>query len=282
MREFTKVAKTGLSLFKPVQSRNIHTQKLNSLENGSFVVALTNDARDGEDENSYVTRSMTELKNALKPDTYHVYVDKSKASQTGLSVYPGHISGFLTNAQNEVRENSFISLRNGKRVDETLIFRFPSDKAGVTRETTLWDIEFYSFEKEFKKHVFKLGTDAGKARFIIGIPFTQIEEALNISEKEFIELCTKTKQDFQKSKYVLCDGTVNGEVREAINCITGFYASHNLVGTEKNPSTQMAAWSFLKFIFGQSLRDSLIHNTGLKDPAVERTHDDILTSKKKN
>lgn len=41
----------------------------------------------------------------------------------------------------------------------------------------------------------------------------------------------------------------------------------------------MAAWSYLKLIFGNEVRDKLIEGTGLKDENDKLTHDDVLCFK---
>lgn len=48
------------------------------------------------------------------------------------------------------------------------------------------------------------------------------------------------------------------------------------MGREPNPSPQMAVWTLLKNFLGEEKRNQLIVNTGIQQPDIERTYDDVL------
>lgn len=266
--------------------KSIHTHLLKTERDGTFIISIQNDGKEGGDQNreAYVTRSFNELKNILKKDCFHIYIDKTKISSNNIDFIRGHICSFLTDTHAKVIEDSFVSLRPDGILPGELLFRLPVDEDTLPiRRTVLWGIEFCQFEKEFKKHLFKFDAEKSSAydrkRFIIGIPMPVLTKQIGYTSDLFISLAGRTKQELVKKKYILCSGKINDEIVNAINCVTAFYNSNNIQGTESDPSPQMAVWSYLKLIFGEKLRDQLIEGTGIKDEHDRLRHDDEIRFK---
>lgn len=290
------------SLFLPVtrgffspllNKRFISTKILKEQASGTFIASIKNDGKENENKGIYKKRSFAELKNLLRSNTYHIYVDKFYyRNQEGGLIYPGHISGFLTNENKEVIEDSFISLRPGNlKPEEYLDYRLPSDTSTEKRKHAVWEVEFNRFEEEFMEHLFKYqpNTKKDRDRFIIGVPFSIISQKNGYNKDYLINLAKTTKEELKhkhNNRFIICSGELKDlnhklikAVDEAVNCVAAFYSAHGLKGIEVDPSPQMAAWSFLSFILGIKSKNELLDGTEFTD-GVKRKNDDILSPKK--
>jgi hypothetical protein len=155
-------------------------------------------------------------------------------------------------------------------------------------------IKYLDFEEELVESILKyaredISVKSGPKRFLIGIPLAVLKDGLenqgvNFSDikklKEFlIQSVQLAKDKFRYKEFILCDGEVDGKPVKSLNCVAGFYEVLQVKGSQSNPSPQMAAWSYLKFIIGPILRDELIADFTLREEGIERTYDDPLESK---
>lgn len=266
--------------------KHIFTQILKKFDDGTFISTIANDSKKEEGETKYHERSFSEFRKLLRNSSLHIYVDKTKKTSNDDFFVQGHISGFLTDFEGEVIEDSFISLRPNKLLESKLVFRLPNDDNNrKDRNTHVYTIEFSSFEGEFKKHLFKFNDDQDvdylkdRKRYLIGVPISLVTQKLGFSNEDLVTLVTQTKEAFKDKKYILADGSINGEFTKALNCVTAFYSANGVNGTEANASPQMAAWSYLELILGDAMRKQLIDGSGLRGEHGEREHDDKLFKK---
>lgn len=266
--------------------RLIHTEFIKKIPVGVSLSSIRNDRRPTEDKQSYSNRSNRELANILKPNMFYVYVDKSVLGKD-MPPVAGHIASFVTNKDGLVINGTQVSLRNGDPVPEKrLVYTFEHEKPKKERNQMVYKVIFNSISEEFKKSLFEkaipgLPFQDDKKRFLFEFPITLTGESIDTILKYVANL----KNDPKHTEYLLSDGVIetiaSGEIvtrefTKSFNCINGFYAGIGVKGVEHNPSPQMAAWSYAKFILGEKDRDLLIEGTEFKNKKVERTQDDQL------
>ncbi len=258
------------SIFK----REIHSQLLSRSSNGVHMYQLVNDRDEYTHKNFYVVESLKQMRKLLKQNYYYIYVDKGKLSVDG-DLYPGHVASFFTDADGKIVEDSCVSLRRGKKIEnQELVYTLSHDVKKRQRTVSVWKIKFISFDSEFEDNFLKHAEHnvPGKERYLIEIPFS----LLGIDSNELIKNTKSMKEKYITERFILCNGKIGKESVQALNCVKGFYGSHKLRGTVENPSPQMSAWSYLNFIMGFLLRDEVINSTGLRVEGIERTIDDML------
>jgi len=251
--------------------RSLHHHTLNSSVDGSSIYGLKNNIFKNQALSSYQGESWQKLtSDLLRPNTFYIYLDK--ASLDAPHLYAGHILSFLTNDSGLVEE-SCISLRNGAAVDDrTLVFRLSN---GTIRHGRVYNIKLRGLKDEFDNFLFNRAdsnkpVDQDVQRYLIGLP-------LDCSDiNGLLERIRLVKLMCSNREYILHSGIIDNKSVQPLNCITGFYRGVNVIGTESDPSPQMALWSYLRFIWGAKERDVFIAGTGLRDPKIERDYDDIL------
>lgn len=256
---------------------------LSSLSNGAKMYQLTNDLDSRKYPSpetginpDYISDSCDDFKCLLKPNHYYIFVDKAILLNKG-NVWAGHIASFLTDIKADVHPHSCVSLRRGKKVqNKSLVYTRPELNDHKKRSCQVFQIQFLdSIEDELSHYFFNRAipdSSTGK-RYLIELPISEIP----ISSDELILRTKHMKKKYSKKYFLLFDGKLNNDkFHKALNCISGFYGSHFLSGKIINPSPQMAAWSYLKLIFGIGMRDKLIAHTKLRDAEVERCQDDEL------
>jgi hypothetical protein len=214
-----------------VQSKVLNTHK------GYFVRDLVNDIKSDEDPKDYKARSWNEFLGKLVPNTYYVYLHKTRIvahpikPERKVIQEPGHIAGFLTDANGAIMEHSVMSLRNDP--DEKIkdkdgrFLRIKGEVEGSMQPLQfVYKIKFLKIDIELKEYFFKYHTtDIPNLRYLIGIPTVEQEQI-----DEILNSVAKTKIDLENENYKLFDGTINGKEARAINCVNGFYLSNNVIG----------------------------------------------------
>lgn len=255
-------------------ARKISTKVASTSPNGSVIYHLSHDRQIKDSEELYSQRSLNQFSKILKPHHYYILVNKGVLSQNGI-LDPGHIASFLTNDSSSIIQDSCMSLRPADVIpNKTLVYKIEHDNINRARTARVSRVKFLTIEEELKNHFFKNAeyNITGKVRFLIEIPIN----LLHISEIEIIEATKMTIQRHKNGEFVLCAGKIDNEPVKQLNCVIGFQGSLKLRGADPNPSPQMAAWSYLRFIFGEFCRDELVCNSGLRIEKVERTYDDML------
>lgn len=287
LKNFYKTNKSLISNLGLFQQRSLHTKVVNILDSGSFIAELRHDMNYNESKEVYTKRSWQEFNALLNPDIFCMYVDKATLKNGYLS--PGHIASFLTDSNNNrIINSSFMSLRNGVRVpNKTLKFKLHD---GVERQNSIWKVDFIESKEEIEDYFFKravadISPKMRSKRYLIGVPiidlipslqkvkeFSSVEEAREL----LLARIEEVKEKFKDAEYILCDGYMDDEFVKRVNCIVGFYESLFIQGTMQNPSPQMAAWSYLKLLYGPLVRDELIRGTEFRKELEERSNDDNL------
>ena len=85
-------------------------------------------------------------------------------------------------------------------------------------------------------------------------------------------------EKYSKNNYKLIDGRIEDIEIKALNCINSIYSSNYVTGVMKNPTAQVAAWSFLKFTLGEKLRNLILENTKIKADSIILEDDELTTT----
>lgn len=279
----------GGSLFKAFGSRSIHYKAVNEFSDKTIVATLQNNMNQAENKSEYCKRSLEELQKQLKEDMFYIYVDKASIEKPKSQmikepiIIPGHIASFLTNSEKKIIPESFISLRNHKKIDNKYLkFTLPHISNNKERIYPVSTIHFLTFESEFSNHFFKNATpdvlaEDDKKRFLLGVCTSKLPCGVRVLLKHI----ESVKDQLTTKEYILCDGYIGEEFVKSMNCVSGFYEGVNVQGNEPNPSPQMAAWSYIKMLLGPEQRDNLINSSGLRTHGADiRTHDDNLYRQK--
>ncbi len=254
---------------------------------------LVNDYIPGTDIHKYQKDSWKKLLNNLLPNHLNIYVHAGRFSNNKNIMVAGHVASFVTDNNANIVNDTVMSLRNGElaRDENNKTIKVEGVLNGKLQPEYLYKVEFVSMETEFCDFFFKkAGSTYGLSRHLISIPIGE-EDILLI--KEFV---ARSIELYGNQHYQMFDGIVQDEFRKALNCCLGFYSGLGVVGRRINPSPQLVAWSYLKFIFeerirkkliegsllddkyltGAELRDALLKESGLKENSVIR-EDDVLT-----
>ncbi len=226
----------------------------------------------------YIRDSINAFLSTLKPNSYYILVDKA-VRKVDQVVDGGHILSFLTDGVSKINKDSTISLRPGLIVPDKKL-TYSLEYLGIDRKDTrtVRYVRFSTLEEELEKHFFNqaISDFVGARRFLLKLPIASI----GLSSVEISQRTTHVKNVLLNKWFILYDGVVDGDFLKAMNCVTGFYSQHLIRGIVINPSPQMAAWSYMSYLFGFTLRDNLIKNTGLRNDkdGSERINDDHLVS----
>lgn len=251
--------------------RFLHFDAVKKCKKRRALFQLKNNITTDQSLPTYTEESwQTLISQVLTRDTMYVYVDKAKLDQN--AIYPGHILSFMTDDQG-IMEDSCLSLRNGQIYSGKLLEYTLQNK--ITQRGYVYGIRFWNLKDDFGKFFFgkanaKGSLDLRRQRYLIGLPLD------GFSKEAILERIGCVKSEYQNKDYILHGGKVNGQKVGARNCVNGFYSGMNVVGTESNPSPQMALWSYLRFIWGIEEREDFIAETKLREHQIERTHDDML------
>jgi len=273
----------------PIQNnRQLHIEIRNHLQSDAYAALLTNDISEEEPKENYINRSFAELQTqCLKPDYFYMYVQKGVLKkEEGAPPLPGHIASFATDKQKAIISDSVISLRRSRNIkdlyqDRKLYYKFGHKNETKERENLISKIKFLSIEEELEKHFFQSAQpdpEVISKRFLFAIPLSQVPGGIELLQQRV----SQTKESLSSKDYILCDGLIkytDGRPDEAVasqNCVTAFYRSAGVTGTVVNPSPQMAAWSYQKFLLGEAERDELIKDLEFRVPRIERNQDDEL------
>lgn len=261
-----------------LQHRRLHTEVVNSHPN-AVIHKLTNDIKPLESEEAYTKRSLWEFSTILRKNSMAIYVEKAHLKYClALNSYllsPGHIASFKTSDNASIPENQFMSLRNGaKKSEERLTYRLSHDPFKKERITFMYEPHFVpSLETELSIYFLQKADPkvSHEPRYLISFSEKHIAYHEKFAENVF--------NIIKNQKYYLLADAKNqrGEMFYAFNCVNAVYNSFGIQGKIPSPSPQMAAWSTLKYVFGESTRDEIIEDTNLRTPANERIDDDELT-----
>lgn len=258
----------------PLQ-RALHHRAIKVSTEGTVLTELKNNITARQTVSSYNDDSWNDLvTNLLVKNQLYIYVDKARLKKARL--FPGHIFTFLTDNHGIIKD-SCVSLRNGRMVEnKALLFRLWNNPQQERRQA-VYRVRFNQVKEEFYDFFLKraepsLAVEQDHARYLAGLSLE------NYNVDLLLEKIKGVLATYLDKEYILHSGRVNGESVRALNCITGFYEGLSVIGTEPDPSPQMALWSYLMFIWGPSSRDRFIEGTDLKVDQNERTHDDVLST----
>ena len=258
----------------PLQ-RALHHRTLKVSTEGTVLTELKNNITDHQSVSSYQADSWNDLvTNLLTKNQLYIYVDKARFKNGRL--FPGHIFTFVTDNHGIIKD-SCVSLRNGRMLEnKALVFRLSNDPQQERRQA-VYRVRFNQVKEEFYDFFLKradpsLSVEQDHARYLAGLSLE------NYNVDLLLEKIKGVLATYLDKEYILHSGRVDGESVRALNCVTGSYEGLGVVGTEPDPSPQMALWSYLMFIWGPSYRDGFIEGTDLKVHQIERTYDDVLST----
>jgi hypothetical protein len=223
----------------------IKSKILNIQPGGYLVRDLWNSKKEGEEIAAYKARAWSEFCSLLAPDTYYVYLHKTRVTIDEKSVdrvtinEPGHIASFITNSKGNIIDGTVMSLRSGEilRDSKGEVINLVGDLYGKTFTLFTHRIIFSTIEIELKEYFFKQAgykLPVPNMRYLIGLPIT------TPCLKDVLESVEDTKKAFRDKKYLLIDGKVDKVENKALNCISGVYSSNRVTGIMKNPQAHVA------------------------------------------
>jgi hypothetical protein len=251
--------------------RSLHHQIYDTSVNGSIIYGFRNNLISQQGKAEYANQSWQHIRsNLLKRNALYIYLDKAKLNKGRL--YPGHVVSFITD-ENGIVEESCISLRNGAKVDGKVLLYQVTDK--IARKGFVHKVRFLELKDEFNNYLFDRAVpdkdvSIDDERYLLGLPLKPSEIST------LVERVRLVKSLYSSQEYILHSGTVNDVEVDALNCVTGFYRGAGVVGTEPDPSPQMSVWSYLAYIWNVEERDKFLEKTNVREPGLERVHDDHL------
>lgn len=274
------------TFFKPLSSqRLLKTQSLKNIilpsKKSATVSLLSSDYNENETESYYFSRTYSDFIVQLQPEFFYFLLKKAIIPDN-WRILPGHLASFATNAASDIIEPSFLSLREDRqRLVPNLKIDYEHPKNGSFFTNSVYYNRYLSPQEELQIFLLKSAklddnNEGNTARgFLVGLP----AKYLPFSIPELIVRIQNLKKETSDRYYFLLNGILSQDDYpllevEAFNCINPIYKQFGLVGTEPNPSPQMATWTLLKCFLGEKYRNQLIDDTGIRQPGIEKNYDD--------